>query len=318
MSFALPRRAGVPCAAALLAAALLAAGARAQAGTAGGVGRFLHPDALCADAHVVGQCLCAGAPCGLRVEQFVPVAFVETTRRPGDSLLAGALANLLSPTVAGTASSSLSDTDNTAEAHVWSLPAGPLPGVPCLGCAPLPVPAGVAAVAAAAARVGMPTLVYASEVDAFNWRTGCRDLADPAIQVAALQWRCAAAAAAGFDAGAAPPYCLGRWGLMVPRQMRDIGPTPPLYSAKTAMRAMSIAREQLGTLPYPVDAAGKLQQVYPAPSACFRVGQLPLPQAPDSPRPVVRSTDGRYAWLYWRRSSCCMGPGALHECLRPR
>jgi hypothetical protein len=288
-------------------------------------------DPQCAEATVVGACLCGPSPCGVRVVQFVPVAFVETVPAPGQSLI-GAVPSGASG-AAGTGSSSLSITDNTAEAHVWALPDVPPPGMPCPSCSPSraaasPAPVsgpdattGVCGPAAqvvraiaegAAALAGplLPTLAYASELDAFNWRTGCRDLAAGGSSLAATALAC--------DAGADAQGCLGRWGPLRPRQMRDIGPTPLLYSAKTAVRAMSIAREQLGTFRFPVDTAGRLQQAYPVRSACFGVGQLPLPQAPGSAHPTVASADGRYGWIYWRRATCCLTPADAGLCLRTR
>jgi hypothetical protein len=96
--------------------------------------------------------------------------------------------------------------------------------------------------------------------------------------------------------------------------MRDIGTTPVVYSAKTAFRAMSIARDQLGVLPFPVDADGRMQQGYPAVSACFAVGESPLPQAPWSPSPALAGADGRQGWFYWRETSCCVGFDSLRRC----
>jgi hypothetical protein len=324
--------------AALLACALCSAqAASAQASLAnllGGAGLLaqLYPDAACAEERVVGQCFCAGLPCGLRIERYVPVAFIETTRAPGDSLLEPLAlpANPPGPTV----SSSLSATDNTSEAHVWSLPGGPLPGLGCLTCtaasAASPVlraPAQDLACGSAAAIVQeiasltgrfavpwQPSLSYASEIDALNWRTGCRDRLLPTGDWLAGALHCASSGAVGLSGAA--NGCLGLWGPLMPRQMRDIGPGPLLYSAKTAVRAMSIARDQLAAFSYPVDSGGKLQQAYPAVSACFRVGSLPLPQLPAAARPALVSPDGRYGWIYWRPSSCCVGFGAARQCLR--
>ena len=104
------------------------------------------------------------------------------------------------------------------------------------------------------------------------------------------------------------------WGALYPRQMRDLGTPPVLYSAKTAYRALSIARDQLATFPFPVDLAGRMQQAYPAVSTCFDVGEQPLPQVPDSDRPVRTSEDGRYGWFYWRPVSCCVGFESLAHC----
>jgi hypothetical protein len=169
--------------------------------------------------------------------------------------------------------------------------------------------------AAAVAGPWFPRLSYASELDYINWRTGCRDLANPASYTPASPLACAlaltgAAASAGDGSG-----CLGRWGPMAPRQMRDIGPPPILYSAKTAARAMSVARDQIGSFSYPVDTQGKLQQLYPAISACFRVGQLPLPQLPAAARPAILSADGRYGWIYWRPTTCCISYTEASQCL---
>jgi len=301
----------------------------ALTGPAGLLGR-LYPDAACAEQQVIGQCFCGPIVCGVRVRRYVPVAVVETTRAPGDSLLGLPVPG--GPFAGAAASSSLSMTDNTAEVHVWSLPDGLVPGLACLTCGPSAAsqPAPVVDVAArscgpafavaratqAAAVAGpwLPMLAYASELDAVNWRTGCRDLADP--RFAAVPPLLACGGRSGEAADTADAGCLGAWGPLRPRQMRDIGPPPMLYSAKTAVRAMSIARDQIGSFPYPVDTDGKLQQVYPAASACFRVGQLPLPQLPDVLRPALSSADGRYAWIYWRQATCCVGLPAARQCLR--
>jgi len=100
--------------------------------------------------------------------------------------------------------------------------------------------------------------------------------------------------------------------------MRDLGTPPVVYSAKTAFRALSIARDQLATFPFPVDLAGRMQQAYPAVSTCFDVGEQPLPQASSSDRPVQTSADGRYGWFYWRPVSCCVGFESLAHCAGAR
>lgn len=315
----------------LLALAALPAWA-AQWGGPGAWAGLLDPAAACAAPQVIGICTCGGVPCGVRVRRYVPVAIVETVRSPGDSLIA-ALPFLPStlPGVLGavsglgaTGSSSLSTTDNTAEVHVWTLADLPIPGLSCLACGPSSalVPAApptdggsaaatlcgavaatdqtLAAAAGALAVPGMPRLVYASELDAVNWRTGCRDVA-PAL--------------AALATGAMPT--VGAWGALLPRQMRVIGPPPRLYSALTGVRAMSLARDQLGAFPFPVDTQGKMQQAYPVVSACFRVGRLPLPTAPAAAMPVEVSPDGRYAWVYWRPVVCCIGASMQAQCLRP-
>ena len=280
----------------------------------------ISADPACTRVQFLGPCWCGMVPCGYRLWMYVPVAFVETVRAPGDSLLALPLPGAPAAEAAGTVSSSHSGLDNTAEVHVWQLSdsAWMVSGQPpCLQCrpsearVPAPPPSAVAdsicgpasaAVAAITANVTssvgsvVPALAYASEADEVNWRTGCRDL------LAIDSW---------LDGESAT---LGRWGVLYPRQMRDLGTPPVVYSAKTAFRALSIARDQLGTLPYPVDRVGRMQQAYPAVSTCFDIGEQPLPQAPGSVRPVQTSGDGRYGWFYWRPTTCCVDLNSLSQC----
>jgi hypothetical protein len=283
--------------------------------------RRISPDPACTRQQVQGLCFCGPKPCGYLVRMYVPVAFVETVRAPGDSLLAGPLAATGPADRAGTLSSSQSSLDNTAEVHAWLLAdaAWLLSGQPpCLQCRPSdarsappvsPTEADavcdpVSAVAAqlttgiqSAFTSVLSVLAYASETDEANWRTGCRDL------VIMSTW-----------GPQLPSGLLGRWGALYPRQMRDLGTPPVLYSAKTAYRALSIARDQLATFPFPVDLAARMQQAYPAVSTCFDVGQQPLPEPTTSTRPVQTSSDGRYGWFYWRPVSCCVGFESLAHC----
>ena len=262
--------------------------------------RRISPDPACTRVIIPELCWCGQVPCGYRVLMYVPVAFVETVRAPGDSLLPAPLLGLATADSLGTLSSSHSNLDHTAEVHAWLLgdAAWEMSGrPPCLLCRPsdarsppLPAQAPVdptcdpaSTVAAALANrlqpdltTLLPALAYASEFDVLNWRTGCRDRL--AIGLA--------------------PAVLGRWGPLYPRQMRDLGTSPVVYSAKTAFRALSIAREQIATLPFPADLVGRMQQAYPAVSTCFDIGQQPLPEASSSALPVHTSGDGRYGWFY--------------------
>jgi len=283
----------------------------------------INPGPSCTRMVILGLCWCGYTPCGYRVAMYVPVAFVETVRAPGDSLL-GALPALPAPpasALSGTVSSRSSGLDNTAEVHAWAigdtaweLAARP----PCATCRPsdaqVPPPAPMAlpmcgqslqlgADSSGASQSSwntmLPSLVYASELDAFNWHTGCRD------QQAALLPDLPLAGA------------LGQWGPLHPRQMRDLGTTPIVFSAKTAYRALSIARDQLASFYAPVDLAARMQQAYPAVSACFAVGEQPLPEPVSSPQPVRASADGRYGWFYWRPVTCCIGYESMQRCARP-
>jgi hypothetical protein len=316
---------------ALATAVLLPGGAQAQTGMLALIQKGAA-DPTCAQVQVLGPCFCGPVPCGLRIAQYVPVAFVEITKAPGDSLFAPAAAPAVAAQFLGTASIDRTGTDNTAEAHVWLIPDDALPAGLCPGCRPsnarLPAPpsdlagpmcgaseavaqalSGQAAAFSSATPAGawLPHLAYATEADALNWHTGCRDLAAAALP----DWPACPGGLAGAALAPLDPNCLGAWGPLKPRQMRDLGPTPVLYAAKTAVRAMSIARTQLGSFPYPVDILGNLQQVYPAVSSCFAVGQLPLPAT------ALPSVDGRTGWIYWRPTTCCVkASNVAAQCLR--
>ena len=321
-------------------AALLAFSFRAATAAALGpldLARRISADPACTRSQVLGLCWCGAAPCGYLVRMYVPVAFVETVRSSADSLVLGA--SLAAPAAADTVSSSQSALDNTAEAHAWLLSDAAwlvAKGVPCMRCqpsdarSPPPAPStaadfacgstsavltALASSAASSFTSVLTALVYASEPDAVNWRTGCRDL------VCAQDWLTQVAACTPSAVGSeqstvatGTPACVGQWGALYPRQMRDLGTAPVVYSAKTAYRALSVARDQLGTLAFPVDLAGRLQQAYPVTSTCFGVGEQPLPSVQSSGQPVQISADGRYGWFYWRPVSCCIGFDSLAHC----
>jgi hypothetical protein len=168
----------------------------------------------------------------------------------------------------------------------------------------------------------LPTLAYATELDAVNWHTGCRDTSLASL-LAGNGFSCTAAGVAQWFGGdnalsrlVGADSCVGLWGPLYPRQMRDIGNNPVVHSVKTGYRALSIARDQLGVLPVPVDLGGRMQQAYPAVSACFGIGTLPLPEVGLSPQPTRASADGHYGWFYWRQVACCIRFDAYQQCLQ--
>lgn len=296
----------------------------------------------------------------LRVFMYVPVAYVETTRTPGETTVhSPALLPLLAnPAATGYGSAiaqSRSLTDHTAEAHVYTLPErlvlsaglGPVNMV----CTPADAraidrrgPAETAALltrttcgnalgtvagemgrALAGAFDGAisealctPRPAYLSEFDLPNWRTGCGDETIAKLMFA-NRVTCSAETVADFLNLGRPfgtligaDACIGSWGPLFPRQMRERGLNPVAASAKTAYRAMSLARASFGALPFPLGLEGRMQQVYPALSQCFTPGE-PLPQ-PYAVRPARVSPNGVYAWVYWRPVTCCVPKGAAGGC----
>lgn len=249
--------------------------------------------------------------------------------------------------------SNKSGMDNSFEAKVWSLPDSAMllsrimPK--CLVCMPsdsydllpaLPAPpsSGCDAIDVVSSKLYeltrkmpsiplMPSLGYSTEVDTLNWRTGCRDITLTNV-LQSNNFTCSAAAVSGqvdkivSKLGGSNPLsrffgndtCLGAWGPLFPRQMRDIGNVATVGSAKTAYRALSVAKTQFGGVKFPVGLEGKFQQAYPTVSACFGPGDSPLPTAPFTLKPVVTSPDGAYGWIYWRPVSCCVSLSTLAKC----
>jgi len=115
----------------------------------------------------------------------------------------------------------------------------------------------------------------------------------------------------GFGSIIGMDSCIGSWGPLFPRQMRERGLNPIAASAKTAYRAMSLARTSFGTMAFPLGIEGKMQQVYPTVSQCFHPGE-PLPQV--TGKPAMLSPNGVYGWVYWRPGTCCVPKGGAGGC----
>jgi hypothetical protein len=164
----------------------------------------INPDSSCTNYKIVSVCMKGPLRVGYLVSMNVPVAFVETVGQPGDSLLAvpnfGTLLKALVGTGLLVGQSNNSGLDNSFEAKVWELPDSVMTFSPimpkCLICMPsdsvdpvvqTPTPTGCGALSAVSGKMTslvnqipslplMPSLRYASEADALNWRTGCGDL----------------------------------------------------------------------------------------------------------------------------------------------
>lgn len=319
----------------------------------------VNADSSCTEYKVVGACMKGPLNVGALVRMYVPVAFIETVGAPGDSLMAVPNFYSLIKSASGldafsVGQSNNSGMDNSWEAKVWTFPDSVMtwskimpkclvcmpsdavdltvkaPAPPSLGC---DLASGVASkVLSLTSSINlplMPKLVYASELDPINWRTGCRDVSLTNI-LQSNAFTCSVSALAGNASsllGSSNPIskyfegdlCLGAWGALMPRQMRDVGNVATVASAKTAYRALSVAKTQLmppNNVRFAVDTKGKLQQAYPAVSACFKPGASPLPMLPTSSKPVVVSPDGAYGWIYWQTVTCCVTFTNLQKCLK--
>ncbi|MBU2734591.1 hypothetical protein HAQ00_02375 [Acidithiobacillus caldus ATCC 51756] len=241
-------------------------------------------------------------------------------------------------------------TDNTFVVHVWgltnqilALSSGTLS---CFGCQlnaiqglvynansggnePIKTPtcgdtsvaetAGIHALDAAFRVIPMmPIPEYFSELDMLNWRTGCRDLSITKM-LRSNAFTCGAEnATRGVDGLSkkiqgivGKDACIGSWGPLYPRQMRDIGPTTTIASAVEAYRGMSEAATVFHTMSAPLNLQGKMQEAYPHVSGCFKVGT--------SIKKVTKMTkgshSGNYGWVYWVHTTCCVPFTRYESCI---
>ncbi len=276
---------------------------------------------------IVGAC--SIIPPRIRVEHWIPVAWVETSPSGDSSLISG-----LSTRDGKSSSIRQSGLESSSAARVlnfttplWKMSKLALTHVEQVctvedSHVPAPIdPSGILAgcdgssiIENAMSQIdgilqvslmGMMTIAYDSTKDS-GWLSGCRDKAKVDEAVAA-DLRCnidmldSNLNQGGIgNALLAGRNCIGRWGSLYPRQARDIGPTGPVASVKAAYRAMSTARDHLGRISYPVDVMGKFQQSYPSVSSSFRPGDKPLPAN------ATLNPDRSYGWIYWRKVRCCV------------
>ena len=164
----------------------------------------------------------------------------------------------------------------------------------------------------------MPIPEYFSELDTLNWRTGCRDLSITKM-LRSNAFTCGAENATKGVGGLSKKIqgivgkdaCIGTWGPLYTRQMRDIGPTTTIASAVEAYRGMSEAATVFHTMSAPLNLQGKMQEAYPHVSGCFKVGE--------SIKKVTKITkgsrSGNYGWIYWVHTTCCVPFTQYERCI---
>lgn len=239
----------------------------------------------CVTFTVLGPCLCGypPTPSCLQVGYWEPAYLVETVKKPGDTTLVP-IANafsVLSPTAlfggggAGNTGGSGRTNLHFNEGHVMAFPQ--LRTGPCSGCS----------------SQLSTTVHYLSELDA-PWRvaTGLPDLG-----------------------GLLGLGALGTWGLLYPRSGWAIHGSPSVASGIAAARAMDIAAFPWGSPTHP-ETRVVLQQAHDAPlcmqlatprvTDCFLRGKLPATW-----EQRTGSRDGKYLWVVWRYSTCCVYPNQV-------
>lgn len=168
------------------------------------------------------------------------------------------------------------------------------------------------------ANFGYFKLIYTSELDLLNWRTGCHDKVDAYSSGGLAAMECALESLAetgvsviGSDAipDLGNGQCIGAWGPLKPRQYLANG-SGQSTAALTAYRALHYSKS-MNLHPYMVNTSGKLQFAWPKVSQCFRPGISQLELTRHSPV----SQNGNYAFIYWQVTDCCLDVADATDCL---
>lgn len=286
----------------------------------------------CFQPMVLGYCYCGYVPCGYLIRHFLPAAYVECIKADGDTVMGGAGSPAMATRITEPDAQAfevrvyeITDTARTTAFNVKSVCLCSGEYAKAEGVAKNVMPSALASMTnatgcgitdallkqaisrmAGAVGTGLLKLVYTTETDPVNWRTGCRDLAI-AQATAAAGPLCAASAiddALGTGIAAQTPMgqiCVGTWGTVFPRQMMQQGVTELVGASLAAYRALHIAAITLNTLQFEVSLACKLQPVIPVISNCY---------APGAPPAIVDLTatvnpTGSYGFIWWVPVVCC-------------
>lgn len=334
--------------------ALLGAGA-ASAATPSWAQSVGSPDGLltgllqginqCLKYKIVSTCYDDFVPIGFVVQHYLPTALIEIVKAPFDSVLAPS-GSVLNGTRVRKDSMRLEQ--NAFEARAWAIKdyargvltlwlsqcgwcndrdannqwsgqlefGQALKDVSSAACL-VTDPAGAAASIMGMAFAGQLPLLYSSEIDFSQWRTGCRDALLTGVTGPATAAICTADAAINgplpspVTGPGAEELCVGSWGQLYPRQMYTTGTDELVAACLSAYRAMHLAKYDLKTFRGPVNRRCLLQPVYPGVRECFKVGLSRWFLSAKMPT----SVDGRYAFYWWAPVGCCIGFSEVFDCI---
>lgn len=276
---------------------------------------------------------CCGQYCThFPVTHFLPVLFIEVVNSPADTVASGSgslLPNLNTRTTGA---------DKNFEVRIWDISKPASRAIQemmrCTSCDLDWAEASNAVMSfgksddSASMPCGVPDcslnklfakddsnevhLVYDTEIDTINWRSGCRDLLaslNPLTAATCVAENVASSFDASIDSSdGADQKCVGSWGPLKPRQMKS-HTTEIVAAAYAGYRALHIARYAIGSTGWDVGSKGKMQHVYPTSDTCFRAGQGAL-----DIETVPASTDGKYGFVWWVRVGCCVSRASAITC----
>ena len=248
---------------------------------------------------------------GVYVAYWQPVLVIETTKRPGDSVISSAVPgmssmlqnatqSLISSATGGAVSSVSSGSSRNADDTNTQMNEAHVIGFPWEEA----FNAMVTTQCPTSMEVNNTGVIYLSELDSIEWRLGLMESMNPkSLLSAALGPVCSAAGVLTSD------LCMGYWGPTYPRRGYMTHQSDVVGSAADSFRAASIA----GIVPQtphviirpllwqPNPQTDKFQQLYPNPGMCMNIGENPMLWESGK-----TSLNGKYVWLYWKRKSCCI------------
>lgn len=305
----------------------------------------------CSNYAIVGFCTCNGIPCAWRVAHYVPVAFIETVRRSGETMVAtldfSSIVAAMGSTLPGLVRQINHDgMDNTFEAHNFSMPWRYLQiSTLCMTCSPenaktpyigtsslignwgggaCGVLNNVTSWLSKFSQIGgalgagyTMEMYYASETDFLHWRTGCRDVSlTNMLQSNAFTCGLNGVATLGGRVNSPLGSLIGAdacIGSWGPLYPRQMRTRGPTQVLASAVAAYrSMSVARTDTLTFPFPVGTDGKMQQAYPLVSF-CGKVGATPLPLTTHP---SPDGAMGWIYWRPVSCCIPFSVVDNCFR--
>ena len=293
------------------------------------IAQLLSVDPVTLEYKVFSPC-CYFCPDYLVVSHYQPVVLCEVIKGGGDTALGNPIGGIISAGV---------DNNDYTAMHVrlWQIPDWAIDiamaGQGCKMCGvgsarsaaiPNPMSSGLCGagtdqlIGKATGAINsalpscFPTLLYTTESDP-AWNSGCRDWlkASPVGDVECSTIGASIANMFGME------RCIGtNWGPLYPRQMASNRDNPIVAAGIAAYRALHIARNAIGSLPFDTTlSVGKLQQTSPMLTVGFGAGSMMLDAqmllGPVSPNHI-------YTFVWWLPVVCCKSYEEIFGFCTPR
>ena len=298
-------------------------------------------DPQCSNYAIVGYCYCPYTPCAWAVAHFVPVSFIETVRKSGETMVAAVDFSQMTLAMGATFQSLVRQInqegmDNSFEAHNYNLPEKLLQyATACMTCKPsyaeqpyMDSSGGYLGnyggglcgnlvnftkqISKFTDIGGNPLagynmkMFYASEADVLHWRTGCRDLSLTNL-LKSNAFTCTAAGIADLIGSAEP---IAKW----LGADACIGNWGPLYPRQMRTRGPTQIQASAIAAYRSISVARTDTQTFPYSVDTNSKLQIAYPQLSKCTKvgsipmnlTMKASTDGAFGWIYWRPVACCI------------